>query len=159
DSEDPAPNWRRVRWLFFGLLGATSLVKGIGFGAAIVVAVVATTLLWQRDHLTFRRLCFPAGWLLALALASAWPLLMFVIHGGPALALWKMHLADRLGGAPIAGVFASEPWWEYVPTVLAQALPWAPLALVGSVRSLGRALLGSRREGHSTIWQLPLRYP
>ena len=31
----------RARWLFFGLLGATSLVKGIGFGAVIVLSVVA----------------------------------------------------------------------------------------------------------------------
>ena len=73
-----------ARWLLFGILGATALVKGIGFGAAIILPVVAGILLWQRDGVTFRRLCFPAGWFLALALASAWPLLMIARHGGGA---------------------------------------------------------------------------
>ena len=132
--------WRRARWLFFGLLGATALVKGIGFGAAIILPVVAGMLLWQRDRLTFRRLGFPAGWLLAIALATTWPLLMIAQHGSGALELWTMHVADRLSGPSGPGPFASEPWWEYIPTLLAQALPWTPLALAGAYRSLGRAL-------------------
>jgi 4-amino-4-deoxy-L-arabinose transferase-like glycosyltransferase len=135
-----APRWRLARWLFFGILGATALVKGIGFGVAIVLPVVAGMLLWQRDGLTFRRLCFPAGWFLALALASAWPLLMIARHGSGALALWTMHVTDRLSGPSGPGPFAGEPWWEYVPTLLAQALPWTPLAVAGAYRSLGRAL-------------------
>jgi 4-amino-4-deoxy-L-arabinose transferase-like glycosyltransferase len=131
------PRWRLARWAFFGLLGATSLVKGIGFGAAIVLPIVAGMLLWQRDGVTFRRLCFPAGWFLAIALALAWPLLMIARHGGGAIALWTTHVAYRLSGP---GPFAGEPWWEYVPTLLAQALPWTPVAAAGSYRSLGRAL-------------------
>ena len=94
----PAPRWRRARWMFFGLLGATSLVKGIGFGAVIVLSIVAAMLLWQRDRITLRRLCFPAGWLLAVALALTWPLLMIARHGSGALALWAMHVTDRLNG-------------------------------------------------------------
>jgi 4-amino-4-deoxy-L-arabinose transferase-like glycosyltransferase len=137
---DPAPRWRRARWIFFALLGATSLVKGIGFGAVIVMSIVAAMLLWQRDSVTLRRLWFPAGWLLAFALAAFWPLLMIVLHGSGAIALWLMHVTDRLSGPTGPGPFASEPWWEYVPTLLAQALPWAPFALAGSYRSLCRAL-------------------
>ena len=85
EREHAGPRWQLARWMFFGLLGATALVKGIGFGAAIVMPIVAVTLLWQRDRLTLRRLCFPAGWFLAISLALAWPLLMIVRHGSGAL--------------------------------------------------------------------------
>jgi 4-amino-4-deoxy-L-arabinose transferase-like glycosyltransferase len=145
-----APKWRRARWVFFALLGVTALVKGIGFGAAIVLPVVAGVLLWQRDGVTFRRLCFPAGWALAIALALAWPLLMVFRHGSGALALWTLHVTNRMSASSGPGPFASEPWWEYVPTLLAQALPWTPLALAGAFRSLPRALalkLPGRRHG------------
>jgi 4-amino-4-deoxy-L-arabinose transferase-like glycosyltransferase len=154
-----SPTWRRPRWVFFGLLGAASLVKGIGFGAVIILSIVAATLLWQRDGTTLRRLWFPPGWLLAFLLASFWPLLMIVRHGTGALTLWLMHVTDRLSGPTGPGPFASEPWWEYVPTVLAQALPWTPLALAGSYRSLRRALSWHARNlgpGDSPIqFQLP----
>ncbi len=132
--------WHLGRWAFFILVGTTSLVKGIGFGAVLILAVVAAVLLWQRDGPALRRLCFPRGWALAAALAMAWPLLMVAQHGSGALALWTMHVTDRLAAHP--GQFASEPWWKYVLGILAQALPWTPLALAGAWRSLGRAVLG-----------------
>ena len=135
------------RWIFFGLLGATSLVKGIGFGAVIILSIVAGILLWQRDRVTLRRLWFPAGWLLAAVLALTWPLLMIARHGSGALSLWAMHVTDRLSGPKGNGPFASEPWWEYLPTLVAQAPPWAPLAIAGSYRSLRRALSRMARPG------------
>ena len=77
----PFVQWRLARWAFFVLLGATSLVKGIGFGAVLILAVVAATVLWQRDRTAMHRLRFPAGWLVAAALALGWPLAMVVRHG------------------------------------------------------------------------------
>jgi 4-amino-4-deoxy-L-arabinose transferase-like glycosyltransferase len=151
-----APRWRRARWIFFALLGATALVKGVGFGAALVLPVVAAMLLWQRDGVTLRRFCFPAGWLLASTMALAWPLLMIARHGGGAIALWIMHVTDRLSGL---GHFHGEPWWEYVPTILAQALPWTPLAAAGAFRSLGRACVtpftGLRQGRRAAHFELP----
>ena len=41
DDDEAGPGWRRARWAFFVLLGLTSLVKGIGFGAVLILAVVA----------------------------------------------------------------------------------------------------------------------
>jgi hypothetical protein len=140
-----------ARWAFFALLGTTALVKGIGFGAVLILVVVAGILLWQRDGSVLHRLCVPAAWVLVAVLALAWPLWMVARHGSGVCALWTMHVVQRLGNQAGSGPFASEPWWEYVPTVLAQALPWTPLALLGAWHSLGRALprigngsLGSR---------------
>ncbi len=139
--------WHGARWAFFAFLGSSALVKGIGFGAVLVVLVASIMLVWQRDRELLRRLWFPAGWGLAGVLALAWPLAMVVRHGPQAIALWTTHLADRLVLHQWPGPFASEPWWEYLPSVLGQALPWSPLALVGAWRSLGRAVRGSRRTG------------
>ena len=77
---------------------------------------------------------FPAGWITAVSLSAAWPVAMIVRHGTGALALWTMHVADRLPPHPSS--FAGEPWWEYVPGLLIQAMPWTPLALVGGWHSL-----------------------
>ncbi len=131
--------WRAARWAFFGILGCSALVKGIGFGAVLIALLVTTVVVWQRDRTLLRRLWFPAGWGLAGILALAWPLMMVLRHGPEAIALWTTHFADRLLQHSGRGPFASEPWWEYVPSILAQALPWSPLALLGAYRSLGRA--------------------
>ncbi len=139
--------WHGARWAFFAFLGASALVKGIGFGAVLIVLVASMMLMWQWDRELLRRLWFPAGWGLAGVLALAWPLAMVVRHGPEAITLWTTHFADRLVLHQGPGPFASEPWWEYLPSVLGQALPWSPLALVGAWRSLGRAVQGGSRTG------------
>lgn len=128
------------RW-FFALLGATSLVKGIGFGAALVVAVVAVVLIWDRDRATFRALLWPAGWLMALALALAWPVAVLARHPA-AFDLWFHHVADRF--APPKGTFAGESWPEYGLAPLAMLLPWTPLAIAGGRRALDGPRGGGR---------------
>jgi 4-amino-4-deoxy-L-arabinose transferase-like glycosyltransferase len=145
--------WHAGCWAFFALLGVTSLVKGIGFGAVLILAVVAAVLLWQRDGATVRRLCFPAGWALAAVLAMAWPLLMVASHGFGSLALWTMHVTDRLAAHP--GQFAGESGWHYALGILAQALPWTPLALIGAWRSLGRAVFGGGDSSRPGRHQFP----
>jgi hypothetical protein len=77
-----------------------------------------------------------------MALAAAWPIAMVLRHGTGALSLWTMHVADRLSAHPSA--FAGEPWWEYAPGLLIQAMPWTPLAVVGAWHSLRRAATGPR---------------
>ncbi len=112
----------------------------------MIFIVAAGVLIWQRDGLGLRRLCFPAGWILAAAFALAWPLWMIATHGMGALSLWTMHLADRFGERAGPGPFAGEPWWEYVPGLLAQAMPWTPLALAGAWRSLRRRVASKQRR-------------
>jgi 4-amino-4-deoxy-L-arabinose transferase-like glycosyltransferase len=140
DDDEAGAGWRRARWAFFVLLGLTSLVKGIGFGAVLILAVVAAAILWRRDRAAMRRLMFPAGGMAVLLLSFAWPMAMVVRHGLGAPALWTMHVTDRLAAHPSA--FAGEPWWEYVSGLLIQAMPWTPLVGVGAWYSLRRAFAG-----------------
>jgi 4-amino-4-deoxy-L-arabinose transferase-like glycosyltransferase len=149
DDGKTAAGWR---WAFFVLLGLTSLVKGIGFGAVMILAVVALAILGRRDGAAMRRLLFLPGAAAALVLSMAWPIAMLVRYGAGALALWMTHVSDRLSAHPLA--FAGEPWWEYVPGLLIQAMPWTPLALVGAWSSLRRAVARSGR-GHDPRQAIP----
>jgi 4-amino-4-deoxy-L-arabinose transferase-like glycosyltransferase len=136
----------KVRWVFLGLLGLTGLVKGTGFGATLIGAVIVATLLWQRDSFGLGRLWFPWGWLLPVGLTIAWPLCMCGIYGSRPLMLWTMHVAQRMAEQSGPGPFAGEKWWEYVGGLLGQALPWTPIAFLGAYSSVRRAvgLNGSR---------------
>ena len=138
--EAPAP-WL---WAFFAGLGATALIKGLGFGAVLVGATVAATLTWDRDRRAIKALMDPKGWALAGILALTWPVLV-AIRLPAAVSLWMLHVTDRLASHPEH--FIGGPWWQYGPAVLGQALPWTPLALVGAWPSLLRALRGRGRGG------------
>jgi hypothetical protein len=152
-------SWRFWRWAFFGLLGVTTLVKGTGFGAALALSVVATVLLWDRDRVTRGRLLFPAGWIMVAVLVLAWPLAMIVEHGFKVVGLWAMHITARIGGQTGHGPFAGESWREYGLNILAQALPWMPLAVVGAWWSLGRALRGRRPRHNGRTSDEPILDP
>jgi hypothetical protein len=119
----------------------STLVKGIGFGAALVGMAVVLVTVWDRDLRPVRRLVLghraPTDWVAASLLALAWPALVLVRHP-EALQFWTWHLAGRLAERPAH--FASGPWWQYGPALLGQVVPWTPLALVGAGRSLARAL-------------------
>jgi 4-amino-4-deoxy-L-arabinose transferase-like glycosyltransferase len=130
--------WRRVFWLGLGL---STLIKGIGFGVALVGVTVVLVLVWDRDWRTLGRLVLERGVACDLALAGLlalpWPALVLLRHP-QALEFWAWHLAGRLAARPEH--FASGPWWQYVPALLGQLLPWTPLAVVGAGRSLARAV-------------------
>ena len=130
---DRCKSWR---WAFFSLLGSTSLVKGTGFGAALVLSVVTVVLLWDRDRATRRLLFFPAGWILVAIITLAWPVAMIVEHGFRVTELWALHVTQRVTIPTGHGLFASESWYEYGFNILGQALPWTPLAILSAGRSL-----------------------
>jgi hypothetical protein len=144
DANRQAERFEVARWAFFVLLGASALVKGVGYGAVLIVTVATVVLVWDRDREKIRRFWFPAGWALAVVLALAWPLWMVVEHGTGAIALWTMHLSNRLVAQQGPGPFASESWWEYVTGIVGQALPWSPWALLGAWQSLCRIVLCAR---------------
>ena len=126
----------RTRWAFFALLGASSLAKGVGFGAALALASIAAALLWDRDRRTLRVLLWPTGWLLSALIALAWPLAISTKYPG-VLALWTTHITDRLSTAP--SHFAGESIGSFLLAPFFLTLPWTPLAIVGARHSLRRA--------------------
>jgi len=143
----PAPviAWR---WAFFGLLGASALVKGVGFGAALVGSAAVAVAIWDRDRALLKVALSVRGWCLAAALALAWPALAAWRHP-EALSLWTLHVSDRLAAHPEH--FIGGPWWHYGPAVLLQAMPWTPLALLGAWPSARRAIRG-RLGGDRLLW-------
>jgi 4-amino-4-deoxy-L-arabinose transferase-like glycosyltransferase len=128
---------------FFALLGATALVKGVGFGAAMVGSALVPLLVWDRDGALLRRLLRPLGVGLGLGIALAWPALVLARHP-EALGLWLSHTAGRFGATT---PFASDPWPEYLAAPLVWMLPWTPLALAGAWGSARRAAGGAGRYG------------
>lgn len=140
-------NPRPWRWVFFVLLGLTSLVKGTGFGAALVVSVVLVVLAWDRRPEAVRRLIFPAGWVVSGLIAVVWPLAMVAKYGRGVGSLWLMHVADRVGDRSGHGFFAGESWGEYLLGVLGQGLPWTPLALIGIVHAFRALRRGEASAG------------
>jgi 4-amino-4-deoxy-L-arabinose transferase-like glycosyltransferase len=153
-QKEPPPVWSppplrgRVRvggraWLpRLILLGiaATSLVKGIGFGAAMILAVMSIILTWDRDRKSLLSLLDVPALILAALITLAWPVLILAQYP-EVLGQWTSHFSDRLADRP--EVFAGRAaWWAYGPAVLGLTLPWTPFALVGAWSSFGRA----RRE-------------
>lgn len=141
---------KRWRWGFFTGLGMTCLSKGVGFGATLVLAVVAATIAWDRDREALRRLRSARGWILAGVLGLTWPVLAALRHPS-ALSLWFLHVSDRLAARPEH--FAGQTWWQYTPALLTMLLPWTPLVLTGAWRSLPGAVgRESRGRGDRLLW-------
>ncbi|MGC8640943.1 MAG: ArnT family glycosyltransferase [Isosphaeraceae bacterium] len=137
--------WQLWRWVFFGLLGITSFIKGTGFGCALVLCTVALVAIWDRDQTLRARLRFPAGWLLAGFLTVSWPLAMVRQHGLKVIGLWLLHVTSRLSTSATHGIIARESWSEYVLDILGQGLPWTPLALIGAIGLIPRVLAAPGR--------------
>jgi 4-amino-4-deoxy-L-arabinose transferase-like glycosyltransferase len=144
------PSTRLWRWAFFAVLGLTSLAKGLGFGAVLVLAAIGLMLAWDRDAPALRRLRFAPGWALAAVLGLTWPVLA-ASRNLSAIRLWIVHVTDRLAARPEQ--FTGQPWWEFGPTLLVMLLPWTPLVLSGAWRSLPRAFgRGARFGGERLLW-------
>src|SRR5207247_7786577 len=60
--------------MLFVLLGAANMVKGPLLAMLVVMPVVATFLIWDRDRVRIRRYVWFWGWAICGALAAAWPL-------------------------------------------------------------------------------------
>lgn len=140
----------RRRWTFFALLGLTSLAKGVGFGASLVLAVVGMVLVWDRDFEALRRLKSARGWALAGLLGLTWPILVAIRHPS-AIGLWVLHVSDRLSAEPKQ--FIGQSSREFSLALLSALLPWAPLAFAGACRSLpGTFKRSGRGGGDRLLW-------
>lgn len=111
--------------VFFALLGATNLAKGVIFGTAMAAIPVAGYLLWNRSRIQLQRYFWFWGFLIAAAVALAWPIAVIGQHPD-ILQLWKEHYFGRLNQG-----YLREPWWYYGAFVPYVILPWTLPALIG----------------------------
>jgi 4-amino-4-deoxy-L-arabinose transferase-like glycosyltransferase len=139
-----------ARWRFFAGLALMSMAKGVGFGAALVVAAAVPTLAWDGDRKTSRALLFWPGWVFVAVLSAAWPLAISA-RFPEALGLWARHVTDRLAERPEH--FIGESSLAYSGELAVQLLPWLPLAVWGAWESLARALrVSGRGGGDRLLW-------
>lgn len=110
-------------WLFFIVLGMTSLAKGPLVGAIDVIAGTGMFLLVSVSLSEGRigRYLWLWGWILFLALTAGWP----VYAGSAYPSLWDNYRYDY------SGPFGHEPLWYYFAAILWTTAPWTPLWLLG----------------------------
>jgi 4-amino-4-deoxy-L-arabinose transferase-like glycosyltransferase len=113
-------NRSRLVWLWFALLGAANLAKGLFFGSAMAVLPVAAFLTLQGSWRRIRTFVWLWGWLLALAVAAAWPVAAWMRYPD-VVELWKYDLLGRLTGRYTA---INEPVWYYWVNLPVLTLPW-----------------------------------
>ena len=133
-----ADSHRAWRWAFFALLGMTSLVKGLGFGAALILSASG------RGHrpgidrpvdgpVDAERQGLGAGRRPGGDVAGAG-------SDGGIRRRWACgRCTSPTGWRAKPEVFIGGPWWQYGPAVLLQAMPWTPIALMGAWPSMRRA--------------------
>jgi 4-amino-4-deoxy-L-arabinose transferase-like glycosyltransferase len=114
-------NRRWTVWLFFTVLGMTSLAKGPLVGAIELVAATGMFLLvsWREGRIT--RYLWLWGWILFAVLTAGWS----VYAGSVYPSLWANYKYDY------TGPFGHEPVWYYFAAILWTTAPWTPLWLLG----------------------------
>jgi 4-amino-4-deoxy-L-arabinose transferase-like glycosyltransferase len=127
---------RVIRWIWLGI-GMTSLLKGIGFGIALLGVIFLLVMIWDRDWQRLRLFLDPVALALGLLAVSVWPLLVLARYP-EVLGLWTVHVADRFAERPT--MFAGQSvWWAYLPVILTSTIPWMPLYFLAVRSSIKRA--------------------
>ncbi len=134
--------------LFFALLGATNLAKGMLFGTAMAGLPVAAYLLWNRSWAQMQRYIWLWGFLLAAGVALAWPALV-VGRYPEIIELWKEHYGGRLNKG-----YLQEPWWYYLAYLPNVLIPWTLPALIGLWTTRKAAFAGPGPERFLWCWAL-----
>ena len=119
------------------LLGLAVLAKGL------VPLVLALPLVWRgriRDLLRWRVL------VPFLAIALPWYILCYLRNGREFLDIffWQQQFGRFTSGA----LLHTQPWWFYIPMLVAGMLPWSPLLLVPA----RRGQWGDARRTYLLIW-------
>jgi len=124
----------RLRLAFWILLGFTNLAKGLAFGAVLTLLTCGGWLLLRRDWGAWRRWWSPLGMLLAILIASAWPVAV-AVRDPEAVRLWLSHTVGRAAGE----IGYTKPFWYYLTTWPSQLLPWTPILWIAVPASMRRA--------------------
>jgi 4-amino-4-deoxy-L-arabinose transferase-like glycosyltransferase len=133
--------------VFFALLGATNLAKGLVFGTVMALTPIGVFLLWNLSWLSVRRYVWLWGWLTFAGIALAWPAAVLWRYQD-AGELWSYDLFGRLHGH-----YLEEPKWYYFAALPWVMLPWTIPAIVGLKMTWTTAWRnGDRREQLVWCW-------
>jgi 4-amino-4-deoxy-L-arabinose transferase-like glycosyltransferase len=123
---------------------------GLGFlmkgpvGVIIPAIVIVPVLLLERRSIGLNPADIVLGFLVFLAVAMPWYLVMWIRHGNDYLQ--SFFVGDNFERFATARFNDPRPWWFYLPVVAGGLLPWTPLALVW-LGPLTQLLRGRRGVG------------
>jgi 4-amino-4-deoxy-L-arabinose transferase-like glycosyltransferase len=126
--------FKRGYVLFWLSLCGAFLTKGV-VGIAIPGVAAACFILWQRDFSVIRKAWVIPGTLLVLFTMAAWAYALYVRGGKEFLHTFFLYnnLGRYMGAAGIYTGGHKNPFWYYLPTVLADGLPWIILFIAAMV--------------------------
>src|SRR5687768_17556124 len=116
----------------FVLLAALGL--GLGFlmkgpvGIIIPLLVIIPVLAIERRSIALTPMDLVLGFVVMMAVALPWYLLMWMRHGNEYLQ--SFFVGDNFERFATDRFNDPRPWWFYLPVVAGGLLPWTPLALV-----------------------------
>lgn len=117
---------------FYVFVAVAFLFKGPAGPAFVLLASIAYAA-WARDRRVVRLLIDPAGLVVFIAIAGAWPFLAYRAYP-PIVDVWFRETGGRFAGE----MGDPEPWWFYVVNVPFILLPWFPLAVIGTIAGVRR---------------------
>jgi 4-amino-4-deoxy-L-arabinose transferase-like glycosyltransferase len=107
---------------------------GLGFlmkgpvGVIIPAIVIVPVLMIERRSIGLNPADIVLGFLIFLAIAMPWYLVMWIRHGNEYLQ--SFFVGDNFERFATDRFNDPRPWWFYLPVVAGGLLPWTPLALV-----------------------------
>jgi 4-amino-4-deoxy-L-arabinose transferase-like glycosyltransferase len=108
-------------------LGLGFLVKG-PVGVIIPLIVILPVLMIERRSIGLNPEDIVVGFIVFIAVAMPWYLLMWMRHGNEYL--HSFFVGDNFERFATDRFNDPRPWWFYLPVVAGGLLPWTPLALV-----------------------------
>ncbi len=108
-------------------LGLGFLMKG-PVGLLIPVMVIVPVLAIERRSIALMPIDLVLGFIVFVAVALPWYLLMWMQHGNAYLQ--SFFVGDNFERFATDRFNDPRPWWFYLPVVAGGLLPWTPLALV-----------------------------
>ena len=108
-------------------LGLGFLMKG-PVGVIVPLIVIVPVLMIERRSIGLNPADIVIGFVIMLAVATPWYVLMWARHGNDYLQ--GFFIGDNFERFATDRFNDPRPWWFYVPVVAGGLLPWTPLALV-----------------------------